>query len=407
VKQQHWRLLGQILLVAVGYAAIGKLFVLLSSLVNVVALVYPPEGLALAAGLWLGYRVWPGVFLGELLLTISTPTPPLVSLTMACGNTADMLVGVALLRGRLDFSPRLERLRDVVGLTLVVAAACAPLSATVGVTALWLAGAVPASQYGATWASWWLANVIGQVLVAPALLTWLAHPPHPGQRRQLVLAAALGVVLVLVSQIAFGRWAAYGLYHPALLFAIFPALIWLGVRCGPREAATAALLVVLMALEATASGIGPFSAGTLAERLVYLNIFMIGAAMTALWVAALFAERRALEAERVTRARLEGILLAARTIEHELGNKLALTLGWTELLAVHPTLPDALRPLAAEALDGAQQATTILQRLQALNRIEETDWGPNMPTTLDLARLTAAAPAPPTVAATGAAPARG
>jgi integral membrane sensor domain MASE1 len=404
MKQQHWRLLGQILLVAVGYAGLGKLFVLLSSLVNVVALVYPPEGLALAAGLWLGRRVWPGVFLGELLLTISTPTPPVASLAMAFGNTADMLLGVTILRERLGFTPRLERLRDVVGLTLVVAAVCAPLSATVGVTALGLAGEVAASQYGATWCSWWLANVIGQVLVAPALLTWLAHPPRREQRRQLLMAAAMGVALVLVCQVAFGRWAAAGLYHPALLFAVFPSLIWMGVRCGPREAATAAVLVVLMALEATASGRGPFSRGTLAERLVYLDVFMLSAAVTALWVAALFAERRALETDQVIRARLEGVLLAARTMEHQLGNKLALTLGWTELLAANPALPTTLRPAAEEALDGAQQATVILRQLQALSRVEEADWGPNVPATIDLTRSTSVARAPAAPVAASAAP---
>jgi integral membrane sensor domain MASE1 len=407
VKQADWRLLAQILLVAIGYAGIGKLFVLLSSLVNVVALVYPPEGLALAAGLWLGRRVWPGVFLGELLLTVSTPTPPLASLAMSFGNTADMLLGVAILRGRFGFSPRLERLRDVIGLTVVVAAVCAPLSATVGVTALWVTGELPASEYSATWCSWWLANVIGQVLVAPALLTWLSHPPRREQRRQLVLAGALAVVLVLVCQVAFGRWADYGLYHPALLFAVFPSLIWMGVRCGPREAATAAVLVVLMALEATASGIGPFSADTLAARLVYLDIFMIGAAVTALWVAALFAERRALEVERVARARLEGILLAARTMEHELGNKLAVTLGWTELLAANPALPASLRSAAEEALDGAVQATTILRQLQALSRVQETNWGPDVPPTIDLARSTAAAAPRSMPTAPVAAPARG
>ena len=158
-----------------------------------------------------------------------------------------------------------------------------------------------------------------------------------------------------------------------------------------------------MALEATASGLGPFSAGTLAERLIYLDIFMIGAAVTALWVAAMFAERRALEIERVARARLEGILLAARTMEHELGNKLAVTLGWTELLAISPDLPASLRPPAEEALAGAQQATAILRQLQALSRVEEADWGPNVPPTIDLARSTAApasaCPPAPAVAA--------
>ena len=97
----------------------------------------------------------------------------------------------------------------------------------------------------------------------------------------------------------------------------------------------------------------------------------------------------------MSRARLEGILLAARTIEHTLGNKLALTLGWRELLAAHRSLSDEIRPLAVEALHGAQQATTILRQLQALSRIEQAYWGPKVPATIDLARATARAASAP------------
>jgi integral membrane sensor domain MASE1 len=307
-------------------------------------------------------------------------------LALGAGNALDIALGVHVLRTRLDFAPRLERLRDVVSLTATVGLVCAPISATVGVTTLWLVGQVGLDQYVSTWLSWWLANMIGQILLVPPLLAWsapsLSHTPRP----RLLDVLATTALLVAVTQLAFGRWADLGLYHPALLFGIFPLLIWTGIRFGPREAATAALAVVGMALEATISGLGPLANSAPAERVIYLNIFMAGAALTALGVAALFAERRVLEEERVARARLEGILLATRTVEHELRNQLARTVGWTELLAADRRLPEALRPLAVDALTGARDATHTVEQLRRITQVHETDWGPNLPTTLDLAR---------------------
>jgi integral membrane sensor domain MASE1 len=378
--------LAQMFLLALAYGSVGKLCLVLSSRFDIVALVYAPEGIALAAGLWLGVRVWPGVFLGELGWTLTTGQPVGLSLAMAAGNAADQVLGVYLLRGRLRFAPALERLHDVVVLTAVVLGVCAPISATVGVTSLRLAGSLAPDQYASTWFSWWLANVIGQVLVAPVLLTWAAHPRFDWRRADVLPAAATIAALALVTPFAFGYWRTVGLYHPAGVFAIFPLLIWIGVRFGPREAATAALVVVAAALAATESGFGPFATGPLEEHVVYLNLFMLGASLTALGVAAVFAERRQLEEERVARARLEGVLLAARTIEHELCNQLALTVGFAELLRADPTLPPGLRDAVDGALEGALAAATTVQQLQQLEWLAETDWGPDIPSTIDLER---------------------
>jgi GAF domain-containing protein len=70
------------------------------------------------------------------------------------------------------------------------------------------------------------------------------------------------------------------------------------------------------------------------------------------------------------RAQLEGVLLAARTAAHHLNNQLALTVGYSELLATNPELPLALRRHAGEALRGAQEAAETLARLQQVVRLE-------------------------------------
>ena len=95
-------------------------------------------------------------------------------------------------------------------------------------------------------------------------------------------------------------------------------------------------------------------------------------------------ERRRLEGERAERARLEGVVLAARTMEHELNNKLTPTAGYAALLARDPTLPAHLRRAANQALEGAQEASRILNRLRQLTTIQEKEWGANVGPTIDL-----------------------
>ncbi len=95
-------------------------------------------------------------------------------------------------------------------------------------------------------------------------------------------------------------------------------------------------------------------------------------------------EHQRLEAERSERARLEGVLLAARTMEHELNNKLTPTAGYAALLARDPALPPHLRRAASQALEGAQAASRILNRLRQLTSIKEKEWGENVGPTINL-----------------------
>lgn len=90
------------------------------------------------------------------------------------------------------------------------------------------------------------------------------------------------------------------------------------------------------------------------------------------------------------RVRLEGVLLAARTAQHEGNNLLALTVGYTEILANDPGLPPRLLEMAVEAHDGARQAAEVLRRLREIIRIREVGFGPADLSTIDLAASTVA-----------------
>ena len=55
--------------------------------------VWPPTGIALAAFLVLGYRVWPGIFLGAFLANLTTAGSVATTIGIATGNTLEGLAG--------------------------------------------------------------------------------------------------------------------------------------------------------------------------------------------------------------------------------------------------------------------------------------------------------------------------
>jgi hypothetical protein len=73
---------------------------------------------------------------------------------------------------------------------------------------------------------------------------------------------------------------------------------------------------------------------------------------------------------RANQERLLQVLLVARRLQHYLGNQLALTLGYVELLTFDPRLPVELRDRVDEALRGVIEATETLSKLRLLTRLE-------------------------------------
>ena len=74
-------------------------------------------------------------------------------------------------------------------------------------------------------------------------------------------------------------------------------------------------------------------------------------------------------------ARLEGVRLAARTLEHHLTNHLTLTVGYAELIAEDPELPERLREMARQVLESAQAAVQTVRRLRQVDSLSLIDQG--------------------------------
>jgi signal transduction histidine kinase len=71
------------------------------------------------------------------------------------------------------------------------------------------------------------------------------------------------------------------------------------------------------------------------------------------------------------RARLEGVLLAARTAQHELNNRLGVVLGYAEMLAEYPGLPESMNEIVAEIVSGAKDMAETVDQMRRVTRIRE------------------------------------
>src|SRR4249920_1262397 len=88
----------QVGLLAVVYFAAAKVSLLLAIPPGYATTVWPPSGIALAAVLMLGNRVWPGIWIGAALVNFTVNPSLLLAALIGCGNTLEALVGATLIR---------------------------------------------------------------------------------------------------------------------------------------------------------------------------------------------------------------------------------------------------------------------------------------------------------------------
>src|SRR5438552_18774179 len=92
------RKLALLVLLAVIYLIAGKLGLKLALVNPSATAVWPPTGIALAALLLFGYKIFPAIFLGAFFVNITTTGSLITSLGIALGNMLEGLVGAMLIK---------------------------------------------------------------------------------------------------------------------------------------------------------------------------------------------------------------------------------------------------------------------------------------------------------------------
>ena len=286
-----------VLLVLTGlYFIAGKLGLQVASPNPSATAVWPPTGIALAAILILGNRVWPAILVGAFFVNFTTAGTLATSLGIAVGNTLEAVLGAYLVRrfagGRLTLMRAEYLFRFIVYAALFSTAVCA----TCGVLTLTVSGVARWSEFGPIWLTWWLGDMVGDLVVAPFLLAWSLWRREGEAPGTALEAVALLGVLVLAAMIVFGGLFPSSTKHYPLEFLCLPFLLWGAFRFGQRGAATSTLVLTAVAIWGTVRGLGPFASYSSGDSLILLQAYIGVAAITTLMLAAVVAERR--DAER-------------------------------------------------------------------------------------------------------------
>jgi diguanylate cyclase (GGDEF)-like protein len=296
----RWRLAREPVLLtglAAVYVVAAKLGLRLAFVHASATPVWPNTGLALAALLILGARVWPAVLVGAFVANLTTAGSVATSLGIAAGNTLEALVGAYLVSRFASGRRAFDRANDVFKFTLLAAIVSTAISASVGVTSLALGGFARGAEYGPIWLTWWLGDAVGDLVVAPVVLLWYARPLVRWPRGRALEAAALLAGVGLAGLIVFGGFfPARGKDYP-LEFMCIPFFLWAAARFRAREAATAVLVLSAIAIRGTLLGYGPFVREAPNESLLLLQAFMGVAAVMTLILAAAVSERKRVEAQ--------------------------------------------------------------------------------------------------------------
>lgn len=283
--------LAKILVLAVIYHLAARVGLSMAYVQANTSPVWPPTGIGLAALLIFGYRLWPGISLGVLIGSLLTGAPFSLALGITIGNTLEALVAVYFLKKFVSIHNEIDRIQDVVGLVLV-SLVCTTIGASIGSVTLMVTGNGAWQNFWAIWVTWWIGDLLGALVVTPLLLTWIPLQPVRLIKRVYFESGIMLVFLALVTWFVFSGLPLSGVLHQAMIYVIFPFVIWAALRFGQRGATIAIFLVSGIAIWGTSHGLGPFSLDSKNDGLVLLQTFTAVVALIALILAAATIERR-------------------------------------------------------------------------------------------------------------------
>ncbi|MFE4450176.1 MASE1 domain-containing protein [Streptomyces sp. NPDC056796] len=270
--------------ITAAYYASGRLGLLRQVTVesSVVTPLWPPSGIAVAALLYLGLRIWPAIALGALLTVIAMSDGLTVwGVAIAAGSALAPVCSFLALRG-VGFRTELDRLRDGVALVFLGALGGMIISATVGAGIQLLNGALSADKFWPVWSAWWAGDAMGVLMVTPLLLV-LSRVRMPRRDDRWAEAVTLAVVAVATTAVATRS-------SLSMIYILFPVLIWAALRFQLAGSAPCALLMSVMAIVAGTESIGPFADHSVLEVMLNLCILNGCVALTALLLAAIVTE---------------------------------------------------------------------------------------------------------------------
>ena len=281
----------RLVVLALTYFVLARVGLSLASLHPSASPIWPPSGLALAATLLWGNRMWPGIAVGAFLANLLTHGSVVTSLAIAAGNSAEALLTAALLQRWSNGSNTFETPFRIAVFACFALAPGTMVSATAGVGSVVLAGFADSSSFWQVWLTWWLGDVGGQLLVTPVVVLWAKSGWKANARDLQQLSMLLGATAI-VGIAAFSPVIEAPSVRGPLAFLAIGPLLWAALRHDQRATATVALILCIFSVWGAAADRGPFARLDVNESFLLALAFVISTAVPSLILSADVAIRR-------------------------------------------------------------------------------------------------------------------
>ena len=292
----------QVLLLAAVYFAAAKVSLLVAIPPGYATAIWPPSGIALAALLLWGNRLWPGIWIGSFAANLTVEGAVLASAIIATGSSLQAFAIATLVRRHLGVPRRFLRVGAVLSF-VGLAAGGAVIAPTVALLPLATIYPMQVPDLASNWWTWWQGDACGMLIFTPLIVSWT----EPGIRwpaRKVTEGVIFAVLLLLAGEIVFT--AGFG-----RTFVMMPFIVWAAFRFGQREVTTTSAAICAMALWYTLRRqTGPWADLPLNEMLLLLLVFVSTVVVTGLMLSAVLAQLRTAREELETRVRERTALLA-------------------------------------------------------------------------------------------------
>lgn len=359
----------RILLLAAVYFLTAKFGLSLAVVHPSASAVWPPTGIALAALLLFGYRLWPGIFIGAFFANVTNFGTIDTSFGVALGNTLEAVVGTYLVNRFAHGKDAFQRVDDIFYFVLFGGILATSVSATFGVTSLGLAGFLDWDSYRDVWFTWWLGDMVGALVITPFIVMWMKQTDIRSElEKKWEIAITLGC-LTLSSLVIFT-----GLYFEEknypIAFLVLPFLVWITVTQSQRIVATGILIVSAVAIYGNINGDGPLVlSGFPNESLLLLQSFVGIVGITGYMLSAIVTSRNKIEKQLQAVSAKKDEFLAM--LAHELRNPLAPMLNTVDTLLLRGSQDTELKEMVLGIKRQITNITVLLEDLLDISRINE------------------------------------
>ena len=204
------------LLLILVYVITGKLGLMLALPPGYASAIFPPAGIAVAAVFVTGRVLLPAIFLGSLLLNILVGysdhhqvniTSLEVALLIAAASSLQAYLGGSWLKRKVGYPTSLDYPRDVVTFFISAPVICL-ISASISVSGLFVLGLIERPMFFSSWASWWIGDTLGLMVLLPLTLVAIGKPRKIWKKRFSTVALPMLITFTLLVTIfvVVSRW---------------------------------------------------------------------------------------------------------------------------------------------------------------------------------------------------------